>query len=551
MRLKYLLTTFLLLTLTTLINTTTFAAQWDPLRKKQVKTLQFQLDSLQKAYDSLFVEYQLLVEPISNNEDEIEEEVNAIDSLMSTEHTPERIDSLLNIWYIQKSLENYEVDFESIERDTLTSNIPDSVYIERLNKMSSFIPLTFNRIVKNSIIRYTDKMPTFTQKVLSLSTYYLPIFEDIFDQYGLPKELTAMAIIESGLNPKAVSRARAKGMWQFMYSAAKQYGLNMTSFVDERFDPISSCHAAAKYLKDSYGIFGDWQLAIASYNCGAGNVLKAIRRSGGKTDFWDIYYNLPRETRGYVPSFIAALYTMRYYNEHNLVMRQSALPAHIDTFHVNKMLHFQQISDNIGITMQELRDVNPQYLHDIIPGTERTYILQIPHNYSMQFVEKEKDIYAYKDSIFFNATNIKKIKESGGSGDGQRIIHKVKKGETLGAIALKYRTSVSNIRRWNNIKGNTIRIGQRLTIYSGSAAKSANKSTTSTTTKKTTTATTTSQKSTNTSSGYVMYTVKKNDTLWDIANANGVSLNALMQINGFNKRTKIYPGMKIRIKKAQ
>lgn len=545
MRLKHLLTTLLLLTLSTTISTNLFAAQWDPLKKKQIKALQFQLDSLQKAYDSLYVEYQLLAEPISNADDEYIDQEPQPDSLMGFERTPERIDSLLNIWYIQKNLENYEVDFESIERDTLTSNIPDSVYIERLNKMSSFIPLTFNRIVKNSIIRYTDKMPTFTQKVLSLSTFYLPIFEDIFDQYGLPKELTAMAIIESGLNPKAVSRARAKGMWQFMYSAAKQYGLNMTSFVDERFDPISSCHAAAKYLKDSYEIFGDWQLAIASYNCGAGNVLKAIRRSGGKTDFWDIYYNLPRETRGYVPSFIAALYTMRYYNEHNLVMRQSSLPAHLDTFHVNKMLHFQQISDNIGIPVQELRDVNPQYMHDIIPGTEKTYILRIPHNYSMQFVEKENEIYTYKDSVFFNSTNIKKIKESGGN-DGQRVIHRVKKGETLGAIALKYRTSVANLKKWNNLKGNTIRIGQRLSIYSGSGAASSSKSTASTSKSTSSTA-----KSTTSSNGFVMYTVKKNDTLWDIANANGVSLNALMQINGFTKKTKIYPGMKIRIKKAQ
>ncbi|MDD2594399.1 MAG: LysM peptidoglycan-binding domain-containing protein [Bacteroidales bacterium] len=513
-----------------------------------IEYLNFRLDSLQRAYDSLLTDYQSIVEPVNATEEEIEAEE---DPLFPIENTPDNIDSLLNIWYLQKSMTDLETDFESIERDTLTSNIPDSVYIARLQKMNSFIPLPFNRYVKNSIIRYTDKIPSITQNIISLSTYYLPQFEEIFDQYDLPKELKAMAVIESALNPTAVSRARARGMWQFMYTTAKRYGLQMTSFVDERYDPITSCHAAAAYLKDAYMIFGDWTLAIASYNCGAGNVSKAIRRAGGKTDFWQIYNYLPRETRGYIPAFVAALYVLQYYPEHNIAPKPISLPAHVDTFHVNKMLHFQQISDNIGIPVQTLREVNPQYVHDIIPGTEKTYILRIPHNYSMQFVDKEDQIYAYKDSVFFNTITINKIKETGGS-DGQRIIHKVRKGETLGHIAMKYHTSVANLKRWNGLRGNTIRVGQRLSIY-GSGSTVATKSSTATQTAPSTTTTVASTApSTSSTANYTIYTVKKNDTLWGIASQfTGVSLNDILQLNGFTKKTKIYPGMKIRIKKAE
>ncbi len=445
-------------------------------------------------------------------------------------------DSLLSMWYIQKRLTLNERDLDSV---VLTSNIPDEVYIERLNRINSFIPLSFNSIVKNHIIYYTDKMPTKAGQILGLSSYYLPIFEEIFDYYGLPKELKAMAIIESALNPVAVSRARAKGMWQFMYRTALQYNLKINSYVDERLDPIAATHAAAKYLRDSYTIFGDWFLAISSYNCGVGNVNKAIRRAGSR-DFWKIYPYLPRETRGYVPSFIAALYMLEYYKEHNLQPANFNMPAHVDTFKVNKNLHFEQISAVIGISVDELKNYNPQYIQNIIPGNSGDHILQLPFNYTVPFVEKEKDVYAYKDSIYFNPLTKENIKNNAATRNGGDQVHIVKRGETLGHIAMKYHVSVKNLMRWNGLSSKSVlRIGQRIRIYGGSgpavSSSSSGSKSSATTTK---------------SSGYEWYTIKKGDTLLGIAyKFKGVNLNDILKLNGLTKNSKIYPGKKIKIRK--
>lgn len=506
-------------------------------KKKQnqlIEELTHRLDSLQQAYDSLYNEYQLLSAPANDNDGDILVD-DDIENLI--EYNSDNIDSLLNIYYIQKQIDVNDFDVATLELDSLTSNIPDEVYIERLKKMNSFIPVQFNKVVKNAIIRYTERMPMVTSRIIGLSTYYLPLFEEIFDEYGLPKELKAMAVIESALNPRAVSRARAKGMWQFMYNTGKMYGLEMTSYVDERLDPLTSCRAAARLLKDNYMIFGDWSLAIASYNCGAGNVSKAIRRSGGKTDFWEIYDYLPRETRGYIPAFIAALYTLNYYPEHGIVPAQISLPAHVDTFQINKNLHFGQISENIGIPMETLRDLNPQYLHDIIPGTEHMYILNLPHQYTLAYVDLQDSIYNYKDSVFFNPVAVKKIKETGGSGE-QRVIHKVKSGESLGSIARKHRTTVANLKRWNGLKSDNIRVGQRLYIY-GSAPKASGSAQKSSGSKNSTSGST---------AGASYYTVKSGDTLGGIAKKTGVSLNTIYRLNNLNSRSKIYPGMKIRTK---
>ena len=502
-------------------------------RNREVRELRAQLDSLQRAYDSLYVDYQAIIEPV--NADDIEEDTDDFPAFDDIEYTPESIDSLFAAYHQQRQMDILDFDFEIIERDTLISDIPDSVYIARLNKLTSFIPIQFNRYVKNSIIRYTDRIPKATQRIISLAPHYLPQFEEIFDEFDMPKELKAMAVIESALNPKAVSRAKAKGMWQFIYTTARRYDLNITSFVDERYDPITSCRAAAQYLKDSYMIFGDWSLAIASYNCGAGNVRKAIHRSGGKTDFWEIYDYLPRETRGYIPAFIAALYVLEYYPEHGIVPTPVQIPAHIDTFHVNRMLHFGQISENIGISLETLRELNPQYLHDIIPGTEKEYILRLPYSYSAQFVSKENEIYTYKDSLYFSPVSISKIKTTGGSGrepvgSGQRVIHTVRKGETLSSIAKHYHTSVANVKRWNGLRSNTISAGQRLSIYGRSGGGSS------------------ASQSGGTAQGTKSYTVKKGDTLSSIASRHGVSMQSLMKLNGLKNSSKIYPGMKIRIK---
>ncbi len=463
--------------------------------------------------------------------------INYVDSEVFADVDPGcNPDSLLSMWYIQKKLTLNERDLDSV---TLTSNIPDDVYIERLNKINSFIPLSYNSIVKNHIIYYTEKMPSKARHILGLSAYYLPMFEEVFDYYGLPKELKAMAIIESALNPTATSRVRARGMWQFMYRTALQYNLKINSYVDERLDPLASTHAAAKYLRDSYAIYGDWFLAISSYNCGVGNVNKAIKRAGSR-DFWKIYPYLPRETRGYVPSFIAALYLLEYYKEHNLQPAQFNLPAHVDTFKVNKNLHFEQISAVVGISVEELKNYNPQYVQNIIPGSGGECILQLPYTYTIPFVEKEKEVYAYKDSIYFNPVTKKNIKEGTSSVGGGQITHKVKKGETLGHIAMKYHVSVKNLMRWNGLTSKSVlRIGQRLVIYNGSGpAVSSSGSSGS------------KSASTSKSGGYEWYTIKSGDTLLGIAyKFKGVSLNDILQLNGLNKNSKIYPGRKIKIRK--
>ena len=444
-------------------------------------------------------------------------------------------DSLLSLWYQQRDLNLMEVEPSDIDTIEMVSDIPDSIYISRLQKLNPYISVPYNRIIRNHIVYYTQKMPEKMERILGLATYYIPIFEEIFDQYDMPLELTAMAVIESALNPKAVSRARAKGMWQFMYSTAKRYGLTINSYVDERFDPIASAHAAARYLRDSYLIFGDWTLAIASYNCGAGNVNKAIRRSGGSKDFWEIYPYLPRETRGYVPSFFAALYAMRYYKEHNLTPEHIPMPPHTDTIKVNKMLHFEQIAHYTGASIEELRTHNPQYLHDIIPGTEKEYILQLPYQFTGAFIDHEDEIYAYNDSVYFSPAALKKIQQSA---EPSKIIHRVKRGETLSHIALRYGVSVKNIQRWNGI-GTRIREGQRLAIYTKGNGPATSSSSSS------------GKVNTSVSNGYVMYTVRSGDNLWNIAKKfSGVSVNDLQRLNGLSKNSKIYPGKKLKIKKA-
>lgn len=527
------------------------------------KSLEKEVIQLRKTLDSLKLEIESNVIPIADTISENDtinpgalaffDSEDLVDPSVST-------DSLLSIWYVQKNLTIDDTYSVNLETENFTSSTPDSVIIKRLKTINSFIPLPYNNIIKNHIIYYTQRIPNKIDLILGLSSYYLPLFEEIFDQYDIPKELKVMAIIESALNPRATSRVNARGMWQFMYRTALQYDLEINSYVDERLDPIVSAHAAAKYLKDAYTIFGDWSLAIASYNCGAGNVNKAIRRAGGSRDFWTIYPYLPRETRGYVPSFVAALYALNYYKDHGISPRKMEMPAHVDTFQIKKPLHFEQIAELVGISKQEISDLNPQYVKDIIPGNDKkTYILQLPYNYTNAFVDKEKEIYTYKDSIFFNPIVFNATKASS-SMSQSTIHHKVKKGETLGRIAQKYGVRLSDLQRWNKVKS-SIRIGQVLVIHrnvqvpvnSASKAKLAavaavaDEPAVSETSEKSVTSE--PQSGAKKSGSYLMYTIKKGDTLWEISRKfEGVSLNDIMSINGFTKKSKIMPGKKIRIK---
>ena len=447
-----------------------------------------------------------------------ENEVKSAAGINPEDYTPEVSDSLLNIWYVHNRVNAEDISEYDMDSVRFQSNVSDEVYIERIRQMNSFITLPYNDIVKNYIILYSEKMSTKMSEILGLSKYYMPIFEEILNRYDMPEELKAMAVIESALNPRAVSRAGAKGMWQFMYATAKMYDLHIDSFVDERLDPVKSAEAAAQYLKDSYEIFGDWNLAIASYNCGAGNVNRAIRRSGGKRAFWDIYPYLPRETRGYVPAFVGALYAMNYYKEHGIKPAAIEMPAHVDTFKINKMQHLRQVSDLTGAPLDELKNLNPQYSHEIIPGNDREYILRLPYNYSNAFIDHEDSLYRHKADEYFNPVTLKKIKDGA---DGERVVYTVKSGDYLGRIASRHRCTVAQIKRWNNLSSNNIRVGQRLVIYrGGNAPASASSSSSASTAKAAAPANATT------------YTVKSGDVLGKIAERHGCTVAQIKSWNG-------------------
>lgn len=397
---------------------------------------------------------------------------STLEAMMLYEGFSNNLDSLLNLWYIQQALDtNNFVDGVDIDSVGIHSNIPDSVYINRLAQINSIIDLPFNSIVRSYINVYTQKKRDRVEVMLGLTDYYFPIFEEILDLYQLPTELRMLPVIESALNPRAVSRVGATGLWQFMYGTGRMYKLTINSYVDERRDPIASSHAAARFLKDLYSIYKDWTLVIAAYNCGPGNVNKAIRRSGGKRNYWDIYYYLPRETRGYVPAFIAATYALTYHKEHNLNPIAMNLPLVSDTIMVNDMLHLNQVAEVLNMPISTLRDLNPQYKMDIIPAKGKSYVLRIPMESVGQYIDNEQKIFAYKDSVYFNPNNridpakFKSSYQYDVPSGSKKLVYRVKEGDVLGTIARRHGVSVRQLRSWNNIRGNIIRVGQKLTIY--------------------------------------------------------------------------------------
>jgi membrane-bound lytic murein transglycosylase D len=386
------------------------------------------------------------------------------------------LDSLLNMWHVSNGpLNKYTPDLNNLADNDLL-NIPDSVFINRIAKIPTTVKLSFNNIVRNNINYYLTRRKDKLEEMLGLANFYFPVFDDIFDYYKVPNEMKYMSVIESALNPKAYSRTKAVGLWQFMYGTGKLYGLEVNSWVDERRDLMKSTHAACRFVNDLYKIYGDWILVIAAYNCGPGNVNKAIRRAGGRRNYWDIYYYLPKETRGHVPAFIAATYLMNYYKKHNLVPRKGTLPIAVDTIMINKDLHLMQVSEVLNIPIEELRNLNLQYIKDIIPGSIKTYPLYLPQEYTAQFIKQQNTIFNYKDSIFFDK---RYLTHSPGNGPGYEsktnklskiegathFTHKVRSGETLASIARKYDVSITDLKSWNKIRRKKLVSGQRLTIY--------------------------------------------------------------------------------------
>lgn len=477
----------------------------------------------------------------------------------------EKLDSLVNSWYVSTIFmpDSSEFDFTI----PLEMQIPDSVLISRLKSIPAMVPLAYNKAVRDFIEMYTYRKRNQVEVMLGLSAFYFPIFEEIFDRYNLPLELKYLAIIESALHPLATSRAGAVGLWQIMYGTAKYLGMNVSTFIDERRDPLKATDAAARYLKQLYDLYGDWHLVIAAYNCGPGNVNKAIRRTGGKTNYWDIYYALPRETRGYVPAYIAATYVMNYYREHQLVPRTPALPLATDTLLINDYLNLKQVSDKLNIDLMTLRDLNPMYRRDVIPATsDNTLPLRIPMDLVSAFIDNSETIFSHERDTHFPDNTLVAPKTSASAGyvpadikGKARLVYTVKSGDNPGYIAKWYNVNLNDLRAWNNLSRNLIRVGQKLVVYvpddkkdhyerinllsfnakqelvgqpvpSSPAPESVSAST--------------SQEG-----DFEYYTVKRGDNLWQISQKYpGVSNNDIMKLNNITNARNLKPGQRLKIR---
>jgi len=475
-----------------------------------------------------------------------------------------QMDSLVYTWQIQNT---FNIDSSEVKLNkTFPENIPDSVYIQRLMESELVVDLTYNKTVKNYIKMYTERKRELVEIMLGLTAYYFPIFEETLDKYNMPLELKYLPVIESALNPVARSRANAVGLWQFMYYTGKQMKLEVTTFVDERRDPVKASDAAARYLQKLYDTYGDWHLAIAAYNCGPGNVNKAIRRSGGKRNYWDIYYRLPRETRGYVPAFIAAMYTMEYYKEHNLEPRYPEFPIVVDTIMVNNYLHFDQIASTLDMDKEQIRALNPMYRRDVIPAKQnKAYPLVLPEEKLMTFIDKDTLVYAFEREKYFPNNTLKQPTSSSGGyftpvdiKGKAKIIYTVKTGDNVGFISSWYRVRASDLRYWNNIRRDIIRVGQKLAIYVPEKQKAQYEKINNMTFAQKQASIGKSSKSSPApqqnvqplDGDYIYYTVRKGDTIWEIAQRYaGISSDEIMKLNNLTNDRGLYIGQKLKIKR--
>lgn len=445
------------------------------------------------------------------------------------------------------------------QRNNIYGFAPDSVphptvgvIQQRLNMLDAQSPfdLAYTDEVQPYIDLYAYKRRVLVERMLGLSELYYPIFEEQLDRFNLPLELKHLAVIESALNPSATSRVGARGLWQFMYGTGKMYNLEITSYVDERCDPYKSTVAACEFLQYLYSVYGDWQIVLAAYNAGPGNINKAIRRAGGgKKTYWEIRPFLPRETQAYVPAFIAAVYIMTYHQEHNLyAVAPRATFYDVDSVNVKQELNFSQVEAILGVPYDELTFLNPMYKLGVVPvGITEPYHLILPNDQVGPFVMNEDKIYNYvkTDSVLASMT-VQQIQKT----------HTVKKGEHINSIAKKYKVSVDEIRKWNNLSSNYLKTGQKLIIYqpvttpATASTPDPPKSTTQTTVVKDPPKAETS--TTNAASGtatYKYYTVKKGDSLWSIAQANGTTVDELKRLNGYGDKVVLHVGDKIKVKK--
>jgi len=491
-----------------------------------------------------------------------------------------KMDSLLSLWYIKKELRSGQSVLSKLYDDTTKYANDDSLIFKRLSKIVTAVPLAYNDRVKRFIELYSIQRKRSSSVILGLAQYYYPWMKEIFDKYDVPEELVYITIIESALNPLAVSPAGATGIWQFMYGTGKIYGLEVNTYVDDRRDPYKATDAAARHFRDLYNIFNDWGLAISAYNCGAGNVRKAIQRSGGKTDFWGVAPYLPRETQNYFPAYIGALYMMTYHNLYGIQPADITIPLNVDTVMVNKEVHFQQIADILSISLEEISSLNPQYKKSIIPAfNNQSCPLRLQPHDVIRFIAKQDTIYKHRYDEFFNTTkNLNNVVASS-STDGEVVqvtpnkYHTVRKGETLSKIASKYHTSVNKLKSLNHLRSTTIRVGQRLLVRKGTtvvkpkpvtetastvadstnvAKDSTAVSATDSTQVKTTEPVVQTPKPAPTpkpTGGYTTYVIKKGDTLSSIGRKYGKTATEIANYNHIRNVNSIQVGQKIKIPK--
>ena len=480
---------------------------------------------------------------------------------------------LLESWFIK----NYTFTDDRYATEN-NVEVTDDVIIARLGALPNVIEMPYNQIVRSYIDKYTSSDRAMVPALLGLGLYYNPIVEQALEEQGLPLELKYLPMIESSLDPNAVSKHGAAGLWQFMLATAKGLGMEVNSLIDERRDPYLSSEMAASYLKGLYDSYGDWSLAIAAYNCGPGTLNKAIRRAGGEPkdqDFWSVYNYLPEETRGYVPAFIAVNYVMNYYPEHNISPVLPTSPLVMDTIHVSDRIHFEQISQVLNIPVEELRILNPQYRADIIPGSVETpRNLILPSQQIHAYLMSEEDIKNYEAEKYMPRGKVEPGEAQSDAfvavadteiwaepltrasdkievdGEKQTIIHKVKAGETLASIAKTYEVTPEEIKQTNNLRRNAVRVGQQLRISTAAPLAEMETTVAAVTQKQNSSASNKSQqaKKTETSkpANPTTHTVKKGETLSKIASRYGVTLNALKSANGLTN-DNIRAGQKLKI----
>ena len=421
-----------------------------------------------------------------------------------------------------------ESDVEKISyQEDIDYYIPKDTLVKRLKQMNakSVFQIEYSPSLENVIKNFVKNRSKSYERLMALSEYYFPLFEEKLAKYDIPMELKYLAIVESALNPKARSRVGATGLWQFMYPTGKQYGLDVNTYVDERSDPIKSTEAAAKYLSELYELFGNWELALASYNYGPGNVSKAIRRSGGKTNYWAIRSYMPRETQGYVPAFLATMYIYEYHKEHNIIPKRANIPfIQTDTVMVKQAMRFDDIAKLMDMSVEEVQLLNPSYKSDVIPYYQgKSFSLRLPLNKIAVFTANESKIYdyfAYEKAYRKTAPIEEVVKESSAiASTGSSSYHTIRRGESLGLIAKKYRMSVSQLKRLNGLRSNNIVAGRKLKV-----------------------------KGSPVSSGAKYYTVRRGDTLSSIAKKHrNVSVAQLMKKNGIRNAKSLRPGMKLKL----